>query len=527
MGKIQSGFKMHFCVLVVLSSLLFTTSSYAERSDVEAFVTRFYQLCLDRSPDPDGLDGWVSGLLNGSLTGSDVAYGFVFSNEFIEKDTMPDAYLRVLYEAFFNRQPDPGGWQTWLNELNSGTDRRHVLNGFIFAVEFAELCDEYGIKAYEDHVTRKQLEAVKDFVTRFYQLCLGRNPDPAGLDTWSDNLLNQVQTGADVANGFMYSKEFLEKNTSNSDFLEVLYEAFFDRIPDPAGWNTWLAELNSGKARRLVLDGFIYSREFMQLCQRFGIVAFKSVPTHPFDGTWVGKGKSAVVSSDCGDAIIRFGIDGSRVSGLAVSAWGDTMPVAGSVDADGSLTAAINIDPNYPVSITGTLSGDSGSGTWSDPGGCHGNWNISRRTGSINMDALKGSYALSGFTIKFNDGRIYTEDDVAGFHGNMTINSAGKMSQDITIEGYQVVAEGNIMVFDDNTLLVASGGCIFESNYTYDGSYLTTILPNGACGSDFSETDVWKKTSSSATLQPSRGLKSSEQSRSESSVAGGLAGYTF
>ena len=239
-----------------------------------AFVTRFYQTCLGRNPDPAGLEAWVNALLDGSLTGSDVAYGFVFSQEFVNKNTTDQEYLQVLYEAFFNRKPDLAGLQGWLEVMQNGASREDILNGFIYAQEFAELCDGYGIKAYDGHITRAQREAVEAFVTRFYQLCLGRDPDAAGLEGWANDLLNQVRAGADVAKGFIYSQEFLSKNTSNSEYLQILYEAFFDRDPDPAGWDVWLAELNAGKDRGEVLDGFIYSTEFTNLCSEYGIKAF-------------------------------------------------------------------------------------------------------------------------------------------------------------------------------------------------------------------------------------------------------------
>jgi uncharacterized repeat protein (TIGR01451 family) len=241
---------------------------------VADFVTRFYKLCLSRDPDPPGLAGWVEALLNGSLTGSDVAFGFVFSPEFLNKKTNNEQYLQILYEAFFNRQPDPGGWQTWLEAFQNGATREHVLNGFVYAIEFANLCDTYGIKAYEGHITKKARDAVKAFVTRFYQLCLGRDPDAPGLEQWSDNLLNRIQTGADVANGFINSQEFINKNTSNDEYLTILYKAFFNRDPDQAGWDVWIAELNSGTDRGHVLDGFLGSQEFIKLCEDYGITPF-------------------------------------------------------------------------------------------------------------------------------------------------------------------------------------------------------------------------------------------------------------
>ena len=238
---------------------------------VKAFVTRFYQLCLSRDPDPAGLYNWITALLEYTLTGSDVAYGFVFSPEFLGKNTSDEDYLKVLYEAFFNRDPDPSGWDGWIAALKSGSSREEVLNGFIYATEFANLCEKYGILAFEDKSPKNPKEYIEAFVTRFYQLCLDRNPDPMGLETWTNNLLNQIQTGADVAHGFIDSKEFLEKNTTNEEYLTILYKAFFNRDPDSAGFSTWLAELNAGKDRGYVLDGFLYSQEFSELCKAYGI----------------------------------------------------------------------------------------------------------------------------------------------------------------------------------------------------------------------------------------------------------------
>ena len=103
---------------------------------------------------------------------------------------------------------------------------------------------------------------------------MGRNPDPAGLEGWTNNLLDQTRTGADVAKGFIFSSEFIAKATANEEYLNILYKAFFNRDADPAGWDLWLSELNAGRDRGEVLDGYIYSNEFSSLCQEYGIKAF-------------------------------------------------------------------------------------------------------------------------------------------------------------------------------------------------------------------------------------------------------------
>ncbi len=75
----------------------------------------------------------------------------------------------------------------------------------------------------------------------------------------------------DVAGNFINSPEFLTRNTSNEDYLLVMYRAFFDREPDGAGYSIWLNALYDGTSRSDVLDGFTSSQEFINLCENYNI----------------------------------------------------------------------------------------------------------------------------------------------------------------------------------------------------------------------------------------------------------------
>jgi hypothetical protein len=235
-------------------------------SAVADFVTRFYQLCLGREPDPGGLAGWLEALINGTKSGADVAWGFVFSPEFKKKVTGNEEYLTILYRAFFNREADQEGRDGWLADLEKGSGRDEVLKGFIYAEEFKKLCEDYGIIP--------DFTQVRNFVTRFYQQCLGRDPDAAGLSGWVKDLRDGTKTGADVAWGFVFSSEFIDRKTDNDDYLMILFKAFFNRDPDPAGWDSWLGELNAGRDRGEVLVGFLYSQEFRELCEEYEILPY-------------------------------------------------------------------------------------------------------------------------------------------------------------------------------------------------------------------------------------------------------------
>ncbi|MCB2184447.1 MAG: DUF4214 domain-containing protein [Desulfobulbaceae bacterium] len=258
-------------VMMIISFMFFcfsVVSVFAQgEDDVYDFVTRFYEECLDRSPDQAGLDDWVNALISGSQTGEDVAEGFINSKEFTAKNLSNGEYLVVLYRTFFDREPDSGGYNDWLNTLATGAlNRTEVLSGFTSSSEFDLLCQGYDITA------GSSLEnSVSNFVTRFYQQCLNRDPDAAGLDGWVEALTNGDLGGDDVAEAFVFSDEFTSLDISDSEFITILYHAFFNREPDPAGYNGWLNGMAGGLSRSDVLDGFISAREFLDLCEEYGI----------------------------------------------------------------------------------------------------------------------------------------------------------------------------------------------------------------------------------------------------------------
>ena len=134
-----------FLFLLVFMAAFLEAQVFAEDSDVQSFVTRFYQQCLGRNPDAGGLGHWVSSLDAGDKTGEDLAQTFVFSEEFEGLNTSNAEFVTVLYRAFFNREPDTGGYEIWMNSLSRGVSRSAVLDGFTSAQEFANLCETYGI----------------------------------------------------------------------------------------------------------------------------------------------------------------------------------------------------------------------------------------------------------------------------------------------------------------------------------------------------------------------------------------------
>ncbi len=112
---------------------------------------------------------------------------------------------------------------------------------------------------------------IEGFVTRLYTLTLDRSPDSGGLSYWVKELQSSKKTGADVSLNFIFSKEFINKNLPNTEFINIMYSSFFDRQPDPSGRQFWVDRLNNGYSRKYVLAGFVNSKEFENICATYSI----------------------------------------------------------------------------------------------------------------------------------------------------------------------------------------------------------------------------------------------------------------
>ena len=124
----------------------FTITYNAHFDGVEGFVTRLYQVALGRTPDASGYELWVNGLKSGEYTPEFVAYGFIFSREFTNKNLSNADFLTIMYNTFMDRDPDANGYAMWLNGLNSGEfTREFVFNGFVYSKEFTDICARYGL----------------------------------------------------------------------------------------------------------------------------------------------------------------------------------------------------------------------------------------------------------------------------------------------------------------------------------------------------------------------------------------------
>ena len=244
-------------------------------SGTSGFIDRLYSLVLGRPADQGGKDYWMNQVRNEGKTGADIAKGFLYSPEFLNKSMTDSEFLEILYNVFFDRPSDSGGKDYWLGKMAGGMSKQDVIMGFINSTEWANVCLTYGIPSGgtgKPSITIEPNEKIIAFATRLYSTCLGRKPEPAGLKDWSSRLANMQVSGTKAAEGFFFSSEFLGHNFDNAEFITRLYRTFMDREPDQGGYDYWMGRLSSGATRMEVFKGFADSKEFAKICSDYGIL---------------------------------------------------------------------------------------------------------------------------------------------------------------------------------------------------------------------------------------------------------------
>ena len=291
-------FMIAFAVIMGAGLLTEKTVSVQAEDNVTAFVGRMYQVCLGRTADEGGRADWVNRLQTGEARGADVAYGFVFSTEFRNMNLCNSCYVDAMYQAFFGRTADEAGKADWMNRLAEGQTRGAVMTGFVNSEGFSALCASYGIESGSGDWSDISIpilgncswcgadnDTITDFVTRLYRICLEREPDEAGLADWSTQLANGAE-GSQVAYGFIFSTEYKQKHTSNTEFATMLYHTMMDREPDEAGLTDWVDKLNYTNTREYVFNGFLFSTEFARRCAASGIHIGNAIETPDATDAW-------------------------------------------------------------------------------------------------------------------------------------------------------------------------------------------------------------------------------------------------
>jgi hypothetical protein len=115
----------------IILLLLFFVMALQATTPTQESITKLYIATFQRAPDKEGLDFW---LYKSNFELEQIAQSFFDQEETratYPKGSSNDDFIRAIYKNLFNRDPDDGGFNYWLEELDRGTTQKSV---FILAV---------------------------------------------------------------------------------------------------------------------------------------------------------------------------------------------------------------------------------------------------------------------------------------------------------------------------------------------------------------------------------------------------------
>jgi len=158
----------------------------------------------------------------------------------------------------------------------------------------------YGIATSSEYRT--------DFIQADYQAFLGRPADPGGLAGWM-SAFNSGATDEQIDAGILGSAEFFsDSGSTNSGFVNAVYQDLLGRPADSGGLATWTQALVSGVSRTQVAYAIDTSNESRTDTVQFFYQTLLNRPADPGGlSTWVG-----ALNSGATDEQVLAGIAGSQ-----------------------------------------------------------------------------------------------------------------------------------------------------------------------------------------------------------------------
>ncbi len=200
-------------------------------------VTRLYQAYFDRSPDPAGLNYWTGQRLSGNSLAS-ISDRFSESPEFASTYGALNnrAFVARIFANVLDRPAEESGLDYWTSELDAGRRTRgEVMVGFSESPEFV--------------LRMRHLDS--DQVRRLYRAFFLREADDEGLSFWYGQQISGLSL-SEIAERFARDAEFVSRygSLASREFVSLVYQNVLDREPDRGGLSYWTSELDAGRRTR-------------------------------------------------------------------------------------------------------------------------------------------------------------------------------------------------------------------------------------------------------------------------------------
>ncbi len=229
--------------------------TYIRDTALDGQINRLYQAYFLRLADQGGFDYWLGQRSQGTDL-VDISAAFAGSAEFQNRyGALSDGtFVDLVYANVLGRVADDGGRTYWLTQLQQGVSRGEVMIGFAESAEYIDRTQ-----------TAPATDTAEARVVRLYRAFFLRDPDADGLAYWAGQLRVGVPLET-VAGAFAQSAEFQARYGQLSDpaFVDLVYGNVLGRQPDGGGAAYWSGLLAAGTPRGTVMVGFSESPEFVR-----------------------------------------------------------------------------------------------------------------------------------------------------------------------------------------------------------------------------------------------------------------------
>ena len=238
----------------------------------EEFIRELYKDMTGEDVPTTSLLAWSQNIMNDSGEAYRYAYEVAYLPKVLFERMDDEAYITRVYNAILDTHISKGRLEYYLQRFSEGLTRSDFVSLLINSKGFKLRVFKYGIKDVTFRRSKAQLAYDNDakFILRLYEKAYKREAEYEGFEFWVLKFRNENTTYSELVEFFALSKEATEHSKSYGSYIKMLYRAIYDREADEDGFNYWKTFMDFGVTRQEVLEGFLNSPEFDELCQRYG-----------------------------------------------------------------------------------------------------------------------------------------------------------------------------------------------------------------------------------------------------------------
>ena len=183
--------------------------------------------------------------------------------------------VKVLFQVMVGQEINEEQEQVCVDALENGMSESYVISMISETYAFQKRCTELELVAGEVELTepRDQNYALTGFLSRLYTRLAGVKPTAAEMNSFVSQTLEDPGKTRDVIVQMVATSESLE-DLSDDEFLENVYEVFYDRAPEDEEIKSYRIGLSNGITRERVLSQILKDPAFDEKMAEYGIDSY-------------------------------------------------------------------------------------------------------------------------------------------------------------------------------------------------------------------------------------------------------------